>query len=92
MNRIGARLREVPSATVKIVGHTDTIGKPDYNLALSRKRAEAAYDQILAGSFIAKERVSFEGKGSIEPLFDNGRPEGRVFNRTVTVRLAYEQK
>ncbi|MGE5258872.1 MAG: OmpA family protein, partial [Hyphomicrobiales bacterium] len=45
MDRIGSRIREVPSATVKIVGHTDTIGKPDYNVALSRKRAETAYEQ-----------------------------------------------
>jgi outer membrane protein OmpA-like peptidoglycan-associated protein/Mg-chelatase subunit ChlD len=92
VDRIGSRIREVPSATVKIVGHTDTIGKFDYNMALSKKRAETASEQILAGAIAARDRVSFEGKGSVDSLFDNGLPEGRAFNRTVTVILEYEQK
>jgi len=92
VDRIGRRIREVPSATVKIVGHTDTIGKLDYNVALSKKRAETAFEQILAGGVAAKDRVSFEGKGPVDPLFDNGLPEGRAFNRTVTVIMEYEQK
>ncbi|MGE5255611.1 MAG: OmpA family protein, partial [Hyphomicrobiales bacterium] len=86
-----SRIREVPSATVKIVGHTDTIGKPDYNVALSRKRAETAYEQLLAAGIPDKNRVAFEGKGPADPLYDNGLPEGRAFNRTVTVILEYEQ-
>ena len=92
VDRIGRRIREVPSATVKIVGHTDTIGKLDYNVTLSKKRAETALEQILAGGVAAKDRVSFEGKGPVDPLFDNGLPEGRAFNRTVTVIMEYEQK
>jgi outer membrane protein OmpA-like peptidoglycan-associated protein len=92
VDRIGRRIREVPSATVKIVGHTDTIGKLDYNVALSKKRAETAFEQILAGGVAAKDRVSFEGKGPVDPLFDNGLPEGRAFNRTVTVIMEYEQR
>jgi outer membrane protein OmpA-like peptidoglycan-associated protein len=92
MDRIGKRVREVPSAVVKIVGHTDAIGKFDYNLALSKKRAEAAYEQLLAGGAAAKGRVSFEGKGPVDPIYDNGLPEGRALNRTVTVILEYEQK
>jgi outer membrane protein OmpA-like peptidoglycan-associated protein len=92
VNRIGGRIRELPSATVKIVGHTDTIGKPDYNMALSKKRAEAAYEQILAGGAAAKDRATVDGKGPADPLFDNGLPEGRAYNRTVTVLLEYEQK
>jgi outer membrane protein OmpA-like peptidoglycan-associated protein len=92
VDRIGKRIREIPSATVKIVGHTDTIGKFEYNVALSKKRAETAFEQILAGGAAAKERVSFEGKGPVGPLFDNGLPEGRAFNRTVTVILEYDQK
>ena len=92
VDRIGSRIREVPSATVKIVGHTDAIGKPDYNVALSKKRAETAYEQVLAGRTLAKDRISYEGKGPFDPLFDNGLPEGRAFNRTVTVILEYEQK
>jgi outer membrane protein OmpA-like peptidoglycan-associated protein len=92
MGRIAERMREVPSATVAIAGHTDSLGRLDYNLALSRKRAEAAYEQIRTGAAADGKRISFEGKGATDPLFDNGLPEGRALNRTVTVILEYEQK
>jgi len=90
VDRILKRIRELPAAVVKIVGHTDTIGAVDHNMSLSKRRAETVYAQILAGG-AAKERVSFEGKGPAEPIFDNGLPEGRAFNRTVAIILEYEQ-
>jgi outer membrane protein OmpA-like peptidoglycan-associated protein len=92
MDRIIDRVRQVPSASVAIVGHTDTIGKQDYNVALSKKRADAAYALIGAAGVAAKERVRVDGKGPADPLFDNGLPEGRAYNRTVTVTLEYEQR
>ena len=92
LDRILKRIREVPSAVVKIVGRTDAIGSFDHNVALSKKRAETVHALVLAGGAVAKERVSFEGKGPVEPIFDNGLPEGRVFNRTVTITLEYAQQ
>jgi outer membrane protein OmpA-like peptidoglycan-associated protein len=92
MDRIAGRVRELPSASVAIVGHTDTIGKPDYNAGLSRKRAEAAGALVLAAEAGARSRVSVTGKGPADPLFDNALPEGRAYNRTVTVTIEYEQR
>jgi outer membrane protein OmpA-like peptidoglycan-associated protein/Mg-chelatase subunit ChlD len=93
LERIVGRIRELPDARVRIFGHTDTIGKPDYNVALSRRRAQAAADQILAGVTPEKgNKVAFEGKGPSEPLFDNSLPEGRAYNRTVTVTLEYAER
>ena len=92
LDRISARMREVPAAVVTIVGHTDSIGKADYNVALSKKRAQAAYDLILGGGIRARDGIRHDGQGPADPLFDNGLPEGRAFNRTVTVSLEYEQR
>jgi outer membrane protein OmpA-like peptidoglycan-associated protein len=92
IERIGARLKEHPTAMVKIVGHTDTIGSVESNLALSRKRAQTAYEVIAAGGAPARERITHEGKGPAEPLYDNRLPEGRAYNRTVSVILEYEQR
>jgi len=77
---------------VTIVGHTDSIGKADYNMALSKKRAQAAYDLILGSGTRARDGIRHDGQGPADPLFDNGLPEGRAFNRTVTVSLEYEQR
>ncbi|MGD2185436.1 MAG: OmpA family protein [Desulfobacterales bacterium] len=91
VDRIVARIKEVPTARVRIVGHTDTIGKEAYNIDLSKRRAKAAFDMILAGGAIGSGDIAYEGAGPHNPLFDNDLPEGRALNRTVTVTLEYEQ-
>ena len=92
VDRIVARIKEVSSAKVSILGHTDTIGDEAYNLDLSTKRAKAAYDHILAGGVPAGDYITFQGIGPDDATFDNDLPEGRALNRTVTVTLEYEQK
>jgi outer membrane protein OmpA-like peptidoglycan-associated protein len=92
LDRIVARINEVPHAQVTIEGHTDTIGKEAYNIDLSQRRAKAAYDMIAAGGGINAENITYEGAGPHNPLFDNQLPEGRALNRTVTVTLEYEQQ
>jgi outer membrane protein OmpA-like peptidoglycan-associated protein len=92
VDRIVARIKEIPNATVSIVGHTDTIGHEAYNLDLSTRRAKAAYDQILAGGVPEGDNITYKGIGPHDALFDNELPEGRALNRTVTVTLEYEQK
>jgi outer membrane protein OmpA-like peptidoglycan-associated protein len=87
---IVARIRQLPDAKVFIVGHTDNIGKEDYNLKLSERRARAVYDQII--DFYGEEdaeRITFQGVGADMPPYDNVSPEGRAFNRTVTITLEY---
>ncbi len=90
MDQITERIKTVPKAAVKIVGHTDTIGKELYNVALSQRRAKAAFDQIMSSGAAVPERVFHRGAGPYNPLYDNDLPEGRALNRTVTVTLEYE--
>jgi outer membrane protein OmpA-like peptidoglycan-associated protein len=92
VDRIIARITEVPTARVSIVGHTDSIGKEAYNVDLSRRRAKAAFEMIVAGGGVNSGNISYDGAGPHNPLFDNQLPEGRALNRTVTVTLEYEQQ
>lgn len=90
---IVSRIRRFPDATVEIVGHTDNIGKDDYNLELSKRRAQAVYDQITEALGASPQAtITQVGMGPFDPLFSNRLPENRAFNRTVTVTLAYERK
>ena len=92
VERIIARMGEVPDANVTITGHTDSIGREAYNLALSDRRAQAVRDQILAAKPEIAERLEVKGIGPNEPLYNNELPEGRSLNRTVTVTLEYMEK
>ncbi|MBW2122500.1 MAG: OmpA family protein [Deltaproteobacteria bacterium] len=92
LDRIIKRIEALPEATVTIVGHTGTIGNESYNMALSERRAKAVYDGILAGIMPAAERITYRGAGPHDPLYDNGLPEGRALNRTVTITIEYEKR
>lgn len=89
VDRILERMKRFPSAKVKIVGHTDTIGTDEYNLHLSERRAKAVYQQLAASGAIA-QTIDCVGAGPHDPPYDNALPEGRALNRTVTVFLEYE--
>jgi outer membrane protein OmpA-like peptidoglycan-associated protein len=90
VNRIVARIKTLPQATVEIIGHTDNIGKEAYNIKLSERRA-LAVNKLLTAAYgePAGDRIRYSGVGPNTPLFDNLTPEGRSFNRTVTITLEY---
>lgn len=90
VNRIVARIKTLPKATVEIVGHTDNIGTEKYNLKLSERRA-VAVNKLLAAAYgeAPGERIRYSGVGPNTPLFDNLSPEARALNRTVTITLEY---
>jgi outer membrane protein OmpA-like peptidoglycan-associated protein len=90
VNKVAARIRELPQAFVEIVGHTDNIGKEAYNSKLSDRRALAVY-KLLAAAYgeAAGDRLRYSGVGPNTPLYDNLSPEARAFNRTVTITLEY---
>ena len=93
VDRITERVLAFPEIKLNITGHTDDIGKEEYNLKLSEKRAKAVYDQLM--STIGETRgvkISYTGVGQNNPLYDNTLPYGRALNRTVTITLEYEVK
>lgn len=71
--------RVTPQSIVRVIGHTDRIGLPPYNKALSQRRADAAAQAL---GVPVKEAI---GRGEKELLYDNELPEGRYYCRTVTV-------
>jgi outer membrane protein OmpA-like peptidoglycan-associated protein len=92
INRIVARMNDRPDASVNIVGHTDIIGTENYNMRLSKRRAKAVYDQLVAAGMKSRTKLSYTGVGPHHPLYDNAIPQGRALNRTVIVTLEYDEK
>ncbi len=73
------------------VGHTDSVGSPDYNQKLSLRRAEAV-KAYLASQGVEAARIYTEGKGQAQPVADNRTAEGRAKNRRVTVEIVGTRK
>jgi OOP family OmpA-OmpF porin len=78
-------LRQYPTANADIEGHTDSSGKESYNQALSEKRAKAVHDYLIETGRVEASRLSYVGKGEIEPIADNATAAGKQANRRVSV-------
>jgi outer membrane protein OmpA-like peptidoglycan-associated protein len=91
LNLLESMLRSNPGMSVEIGGHTDYIGTKDYNLFLSRKRAEAVKD-FLTKKGIDARRVKAVGYGKTKPLASNDDElDGRQLNRRVEFKVLSNQ-
>ena len=73
-------------AQLSVEGHTDNVGKPEYNQSLSERRA-AAVVSWLAQHGIARKRLSSAGFGLTRPLESNDTEQGRERNRRVEFHI-----
>ena len=69
-----------------IYGHTDNVGQPDANQALSDRRAKSVAE-YLVGKGLATNRIETRGFGDAKPLASNSTSEGRAKNRRVQIVL-----
>lgn len=74
-----------PAFRAEVGGHTDNIGKPDYNMKLSAERAAAVKVWLVAHS-VAADRVTSRGYGDTRPLVPNDTDANRFKNRRVELR------
>ncbi len=80
-------LKENEALRVVIVGFTDSKGSDEYNLNLSRRRANAAV-VYLSNKGISRRRIaSVEGKGKSNPIAENETEEGRSKNRRTEINI-----
>ena len=70
-----------------IEGHTDSIGSNQYNIGLSRRRAEAVKAKLIEFGLPEDRIVGIEAKGEEYPVATNETAEGRLQNRRVEFRL-----
>lgn len=82
LNDIAVTLKNNPLWTLKITGHTDSIGDPDYNLKLSAERGNSVRADLINRG-IAANRLTILGAGQSEPKASNKTLEGRAINRRV---------
>jgi outer membrane protein OmpA-like peptidoglycan-associated protein len=77
-------MNEYPNARFRIEGHTDSTGSLALNERLSKERAAAVKDYLIANGVDAS-RLESEGFGPSRPVADNKTAAGRAQNRRTEV-------
>ena len=83
---LAERLKVHSSIAMLVMAHTDSQGRADFNLALSRSRAEAVVG-FLVSHGISSERLLARAYGESLPIASNHTPEGRAINRRVEFQV-----
>lgn len=84
-------LNKYADTNILIEGHTDSTGSEDYNLSLSKRRAESV-SNWLAIQKVDPTRFTVMGYGEAQPMAPNETAEGRALNRRVDVGIMANEK
>ena len=87
LDAIAELLQLRPDLDLYVVGHTDNVGRFEYNMDLSQRRAESVVRELVARYGIGEDRLRPVGVGPVSPVAGNHTGEGRAQNRRVELVL-----
>lgn len=82
INKIFELMNKQADLNFSVEGHTDSDGQDDYNMQLSKDRAEAVMNRLIQWG-ISADRLISTGWGESKPLDNNTTAEGKANNRRV---------
>jgi outer membrane protein OmpA-like peptidoglycan-associated protein len=83
LEEVAKLLQANPAMRVWVVGHTDSVGSAESNVALSNARAASVIRELTQQMGIAPKRLAPHGAGPFAPVATNKTEEGRAKNRRV---------
>jgi len=86
VSEAAAAAKQFGSASITVVGHTDTVGSNDYNLRLSMARSQSVKEGLV-GNGIAASMISTGGRGEAELMVQTGDSVKEPQNRRATIDL-----
>jgi outer membrane protein OmpA-like peptidoglycan-associated protein len=84
-------LNKYEDTNILLEGHTDSTGSEEYNLDLSRLRAQSVSNELAANA-VNPSRFTIMGYGEGQPVADNSTADGRALNRRVEVAIYANDK
>lgn len=84
-------LASEPALQVALVGHTDSSGSLDGNIALSKRRAGSVLERLVTDYGVSRSQIEAQGMGYLAPIAHNQTEEGREANRRVEVIVTSSQ-
>lgn len=91
LNKLSGVMMEYPDTNILVVGHTDSTGPYEFNMTLSKNRAQAVTN-YLVGRGLSSGRFTTTWYGPDRPSHDNSTAEGRAKNRRVNVAIVPNEK
>ena len=91
IRQLAETLNKYKETNILVEGHTDNTGKDDYNMELSRKRANSVED-FLSSLGVDRKRLEISAYGEMQPIATNETEEGRQQNRRVEVAIYANKK
>jgi outer membrane protein OmpA-like peptidoglycan-associated protein len=85
-------MKQNPTASIQVSGHTDSRGNDDYNMRLSKDRAQSVVDYLIRNG-ISSSRLQAVGYGETRPIARNenadssDNPVGRQLNRRIEISI-----
>ncbi|RJY09629.1 OmpA family protein [Aurantiacibacter aquimixticola] len=86
LDGVAQNLVDRPQSLIDVMGHTDSTGSDQYNLDLSRRRAESVANYLTSRG-VSRARIETIGYGEQYPIADNTSDSGRAQNRRVEIRI-----
>lgn len=80
--KIAGMMEQHPTLELAVVGYTDNTGDFNYNLGLSKRRADAIVNELVIDG-VARDRLAGVGVGPLNPIAPNTTEQGRAENRRV---------
>lgn len=91
LNAVAEIFIEFPDTELMIEGHTDDVGAAEYNMKLSKRRADSVVAYLKAHG-VAANRFSVKAFGETAPRFDNATKEGQAKNRRVEIGVSANEQ
>jgi outer membrane protein OmpA-like peptidoglycan-associated protein len=86
LQQVARTLSTIGIDKIRVEGHTDNVGSPRYNDALSIRRAESVAQHLVKAG-LAERTIERKGFGADRPVADNATPAGRAQNRRVVITV-----
>ena len=91
LQELADHLAANPDLTLALVGHTDSSGSLDGNIALSKRRAGSVLERLVTDYAVSRQQLEAQGMGYLSPIQNNRTIEGREANRRVEAIITSTQ-
>jgi OOP family OmpA-OmpF porin len=92
LDKFAADLKGTNFEVITATGHTDRIGSPASNMALSKRRAEAVQAYLMESAAIPAGKISAQGKGESEPVTKVGDCKGDTATKQLIACLQPDRR